>query len=359
MVSVPGRSLDTVRRSIKAKVIYNPNSGRTDLSAAQLMEVITRLQAWRIVPEVYLVHPKSNVPAVVSDAIRRGFRLVIACGGDGTVDSVMGALVGTPATLGIIPTGTRNNVALSLDIPRNNIAEAVSLLRRGRRLRVDVGVAQSGHASRYFLEAATVGLISALYPAADDIQHGNLARIGDLLATLVSMPIAEIHLSMDDGRQKVVTQGHIVLAANMPYFGANFQVAPDISFEDGLLDVLLYSNLTKLDLIGYAVQMAGGGTGDPRIRHYRVKSMVVRTVPRMPVMADGFLLGEGPLKVSIRRHGLAVMAGVAALANIAKPEEPAHEGIVDGYVNKTARSTKRAGRRPRRAPHSAWPSAGG
>jgi YegS/Rv2252/BmrU family lipid kinase len=330
MASIPGRSLDTVRRSIKAKVIFNPASGRPDLSPAQLMELMTRLQAWRIVPEVTLVHPKSNLAAVAGDAIRRGIRLIIACGGDGTVDSVMGALVGTPATLGIIPTGTRNNVALSLGIPRNNVAEAVSLLRRGRRLRVDVGIAQSGRSFRYFLEAGTVGLISALYPAADDIQHGNLARIGDLLATLVAMPAAEIKLNLDGGREKIETQGHIVLVANMPYFGANFQVVPDISFTDGLLDVLVYSNLTKLELIGYAVQIAGGGAGDPRIRHYRVKSMVVRTVPQMPLMADGYFLGEGALKVSVRRHGLAVMAGAGALANLTRPEEPARESTIDG-----------------------------
>ncbi|HEX9012619.1 MAG TPA: diacylglycerol kinase family protein, partial [Anaerolineaceae bacterium] len=291
--------------------------GRLDQSPAQLMEILTHMQAWHILPEVAIIHAESRLEEVVADALERGIRLVVIGGGDGTIDSAVGALAGTDAVLGVIPIGTRNNIALSLDIPTNDIAEAVAILRRGRRLRLDVGSAHSGHNRRPFLEASSVGLISALYPAADDIQHGNLARIGDLLGTLVSMPAAEIHLDVDEGQQLMTAQGHIVLVANMPFFGANFHLADDISFDDGLLDVFVYSNLTKLDLIGYAVQMAGGIPEDPRVQHFRARSLLIRTLPRMPVMADGFSLGEGPLKVSVQHEGLNVMAGVAAHARSA------------------------------------------
>ncbi len=294
------------------------------------MEVIARLEAWQIVPEVYLVHANSNLKAVTEDAIRQGIRLIVVCGGDGTVDGVMGAMIGTPATLGIIPTGTRNNIALSLDIPMNNIADAVSILRRGRRLTIDVGQVESGGSKRYFLEGCTVGLISALYPAADDIQHGNLARIGDLLATLVAMPLAEMKLNVDDGREEVAAQAHIVLVTNLPYFAVNLRIAPDISFVDGLLDVLVYSNLTKLDLIGYAMQIAGGVAADPRIQHYQVKSLTVQTLPVMPVIADGFSLGEGPVRVSVCQRSLSVMAGITALARLNPPVEPDEEGRLHG-----------------------------
>ena len=297
------------RTAPSAKLIFNPASGRPDQSPAQLVEILTHLQAWRYRTEVTVVRPGLDLDQVARDAIRRGFRLIVVAGGDGTVDSVAGALVGTQAILGIIPTGTRNNIAISLGIPLNHIGRAVAVLCRGRRTHLDVGCARSGHTQRYFVEASTVGLISALYPAADEIQHGNLTHIGDLFATWVSMPAGEIRLNLDDGREKLVTQGHIVLAANMPYFGANFHLAPDIAFDDGLLDIFVYSNLNKLDLIGYAVQMAGGIPEDDRVLHFRVRSMVVHTEPHMPVMADGHMLGDTPLKVSILRHGLAVMAG--------------------------------------------------
>jgi diacylglycerol kinase family enzyme len=302
---------------MRAKLIFNPSSGRMEQSAGQLVDILTEMQAWHIIPEVYLIHPRSQVKAVVRDAIDRGIRLIVVSGGDGTIDSVVDTLVGTNARLGIIPTGTRNNVAMSLDIPVGNIPEAVSLLRRGRSLRVDVGYATSGHAKRYFFEAASIGLISALYPAADDIQHGNLARIGDLLTTLVGMPVAEMHLKLDDGVQKIVTQAHVVLIGNMPFFATNLRLSQDVSFIDGLLDVFVFSNLTKLDLLGYAVQVVGGGPTDPRVQHFQVRNLEVRALPRMPVMADGFMLGEGPLRVSVRRHALAVMAAQTALAKLA------------------------------------------
>lgn len=313
------------QRPLRAKLIFNPTSGRIDQSPGQLVEILSHLEAWHILPEVYLIHPKSDVTEVVKDAISRGIHLIIASGGDGTIDSVADAVVGTDARLGIIPIGTRNNVALSLDIP-TNIPEAVALLRRGRILRVDMGRVHSGHSRRHFLEVASIGLVSALFPAADDVQHGNLARLGDLLATLVNMPPAEMSLKLDDGSQKINAQAHVVLISNMPYLGTNLRLSHEVSYIDGLLDVFLFSNLTKLDLIGYAVQAVGGAPTDPRIQHFHVRNLEMRTNPRMPVMADGIDLGEGPLRVSVQRHGLAVMASHSALAKMAERDQVPVEG---------------------------------
>ncbi|HEX7974795.1 MAG TPA: diacylglycerol kinase family protein [Anaerolineales bacterium] len=295
-------------RPLRAKLIFNPASGRPDESARQLVEIITHLQHWQIMAEVLLVFPETDVPEAVRQAVRQGFNLVIASGGDGTIDNVAGALVGTTATLGIIPTGTRNNVAYSLGIP-SDIQAAVRLLRMGRRNRVDIGRAVCGQNSRWFLEAVSVGLLSALFPAADDIQHGHLERIGDLLSTLVNAPAAEIRLRLDGNRNWITAQGHMVLISNMPYLGAHYQIASNVSFNDNRLDVLIYANLSKLDLIGYAVQATSGIPEDARIQRFQVRRLDVSSEPPLPVMADGFMLGEGPLNVTLRRQGLAVMVG--------------------------------------------------
>ena len=69
--------------------------------------------------------------------------MFVVCGGDGTILAVAEALIGTRATLGIIPTGTQNDVALSLGIPAD-VPAAIALLRTGRRIKVDVGLAASG-----------------------------------------------------------------------------------------------------------------------------------------------------------------------------------------------------------------------
>lgn len=290
------------------KLIFNPISGTSTESPAQLMEIVRQIQADGLIPEVYLFQPGDDLNQVVKDALHRGFRSFVVSGGDGTIDTVAGALMGSRATLGIIPTGTQNNVALSLGIPFADIPSAVSLLTQGERIKVDMGTATCNAFRQPFLEACSVGLLSALFPAADDIQHGNLMRIGDLLSTLVTFPPAEMHLTLDH-HEEIHTQGHVVLVGNMPFVGPHFHVDPECQFDDGLLEVLVFANLNKLELLGSAVQIAGGGPQDPRIQRYHVRSVTIDTQPPMPVLVDGFPLGEGPLSISVNRQTLRVIAG--------------------------------------------------
>lgn len=301
---------------LRTQLIFNPVSGAPGSSPGQLLAILTEMQAWNMIPEVLLVDPNIDLAGPVRDALRRGIRMFVVSGGDGTVDTVAGVLIGTRATLGVIPTGTRNNVALSLRIP-GDIPSAVALLRTGLRTKIDVGVAACGDIRRHFLEACSVGLLSALFPAADDIQHGNLARVGDLLSALVASPIAEIDLLLDR-RHAVRAQAHIVLIGNMPYVGPNYQIAASLdAHTDGLLDVLVFAELSKLELIGNVVPFTGAGLDDPRIQRYLVRQLRVLTNPEMPVLVDGFTLGEGPLHVSIHPRSLAVIAGLPT------PEPPA------------------------------------
>ena len=174
-------------------------------SPRQLASILDEMQSQAIRPEVFMVRPNSRVGAVVKNAIARGIKLIVVAGGDGTIDSVAGTMVGSSATLGIIPTGTRNNLALSLGIP-SSIADAVALLREGRRLKIDVGNVRSGRTSRWFVEAATLGLLSDLYPVADDIQHGDLTQIGNLLGTFISSTPSRLRVVLD-GRERVRRRG--------------------------------------------------------------------------------------------------------------------------------------------------------
>ena len=188
--------------------------------------MIHEMQAWKLVPEAFLVEAGCDLPGVVQDALAQGIRMFVVCGGDGTISAVAGILAGTLqcATLGIIPIGTQNNTALSLGIP-TDIPAAIAILRTGRRIKVDVGMAtyqasspEGGEITTPFLEVCSVGLISTLFPSVDDVQHGNLARVGDFLTTLVGSAPAEIHLVLDD-KQEVRSLGHVVLVSNMPFIG--------------------------------------------------------------------------------------------------------------------------------------------
>ncbi len=307
------KTRSTNKHRMRAKLIFNPSAGAARASPVDIVDVIHEMQTWKLVPEAYLVEPGCDLPKVVQDAIAQGIRMFVVCGGDGTISAVARTLAGTPATLGIIPIGTQNNTALSLDLPED-ISAAIAILRTGRRIKVDVGMATCGNKNTPFLEVCSVGLISTLFPSADDIQHGNLARVGDFLATLATSPPAEIHMILDNN-QEIHNLGHVVLVSNMPYIGLHYQVGSAASFNDGLLDVLFFADLSKLDLLEYVFRGVGvGKPEDARIQHFHVRRVDIDTHPAMPVMADGSALGEGLVRIEVRRHVLAVMVGGTAPA---------------------------------------------
>jgi YegS/Rv2252/BmrU family lipid kinase len=311
-------------RRMRAKLIFNPSAGAARGSPIEIVDVIHEMQAWKLVPEAFLVEPGCDLAVVVQNALAQGIRMFVVCGGDGTILAVAGALTGTRATLGIIPAGTQNNVALSLGIP-SDMPAAIAILRTGRRIKVDMGMAACGQIVRPFLLACMAGLASAIFPSADDIQHGNLARIGDFLAALVASPPAEMHLVLDN-KQEIHTQGHVALVSNMPYIGLHFQVSPAAAFDDGLLDVLIFTDLSKMELLGYAAQkVVGVGTEDPRIQHFQARRVDMDTQPAMPVLADGLEMGEGPLHITVQRHALAVMVGESASDAAPDPGEISEE----------------------------------
>ena len=159
-----------------------------------------------------------------------------------------------------------------------------------------------------------MGLVSELFPFFDDIQHGSLVKSGELLATLAASPPAEIHLLLNV-KMEIHDKGYVVLVSNMPFIGFHFQLGSAAAFRDGLLDVLFFADLSKLDLLNQAFRGVGvGKPEDSRIRHFHVRSVDIDTHPAMPVMADGSALGEGRVRIEAQRHVLGVMAGSPVLA---------------------------------------------
>ena len=292
---------------LRAKLIFNAGSGKLEESPQQLASILSEMQDQQILPEVYTVRPDSQLETVVNDAIKAGIKLIVVAGGDGTIDSVVGAMVGTDATLGIIPTGTRNNVAFNLGIT-GDIANSVALLRQGKRLKIDVGQVHCGYFRRWFLEGVAVGLLSDLYPMADNIQHGDLAQIGGLLSTLVSAIPSKLRIKLDKNKRLDLTT-HMLLIANMSFIGPHFQISPDVSFKDSHLDVFTFSDMSKINMISYAVLSRGALLEDADNKHYRAKHIKIVSDPPMSILADGVLFGQGSFSLDIHPRALKVIAG--------------------------------------------------
>lgn len=289
------------------KLIFNSSSGANNESPVQLTSIIHELQALAFVPETYLINPGCDLSGTIKEAITQGIEMFVVCGGDGTVSSVARELYGKNVTLGIIPTGTQNNVAFSLGIPFD-IPSAARLLRTGSRMKVDVGMVSCGNNEMPFIEVCSVGLLSTVFSSADEIQHGNLLKINDFLTKFIATKPGEIHLLLDDEKE-IQGTGHLVLISNMPYIIRHFEVGSVDSLHDGLLDILLLADMSKLDLVGYAIDGEKlNKSEDSRIQRYRVRKVQILSTPLMPVMADGLDLGKGQVCVEVRHAALTMIA---------------------------------------------------
>lgn len=313
---------------IYAKLIANPGAGKP-AETAKNVELATRyLKQNGIEIDVALAKPKEEATPLAKQAVKDRYKIIIAMGGDGTLEAVLRGMVGSKVRLGIIPTGTANNMAKSLGIPAN-LEEACALIASQNTRKLDVGQVKLKNAKKlYFFELTTIGLVAALYPDAHKVQDGALTKIKDVAMTIIHQEIQpKVYLTLDD-ESKIKVETMLVVVSNTPMFGNNFLVAPQASLQDGLLDISVYPNFSKAELIAYYARVMNEGYADnEKIQRYRARKVEIKTSPKMDVMADGVMLGKGKVEVKSRPGALWVItpddsAAPAALQKDVSEELP-------------------------------------
>jgi len=283
---------------VQAKLIANPGAGKPEESAKQL-ELATRyLQGHDIEVNVALAKPKEEATPLAKQAVKDGYDIVIAMGGDGTLEAVMRGMVGGKTPMGIIPTGTQNNIAKSLGIP-TDMEEACTLIASRDIRKLDVGQVKVKNGKKlFFFELTAIGLVAVLYPKANKLADGKLSKLKDVALTLIHQePEPEVFLTLDD-ESKIKVKTMLVVVSNAPMFGANFLVAPDASVKDGFLDVSVYPNFSKTEILAYYAKIRSEGiSANEKVQRYRASKLEIKTNPKMDVMADGVMLGRGKVEI--------------------------------------------------------------
>lgn len=306
--------------SKRALLIANPGSGKASGRTALIEQVTGFLQEQGVKVDVAIAKPKEEAIPIASRAVKKGYKVVIAMGGDDTVEAVIRGVTGSKTQLGIIPAGTANNLAKSLGIPADP-QEACALIATGHVRKLDMGQIQVKKGKKFhFFEMAAVGIVAALYPDAEDIRKGELSKIKDAVVTFLNHETKpKVSLTLD-GESKITVETMLVTISNVPLIGLNFLVDPDASVDDGLLDISVYPDFSKRELIAYFGKvMNEGHTSDGTIQRYRTRKLKIKTSPKLVVMSDGTMLGKGTVRIKVLPGALRVIAPEPG-AGLEKPQ---------------------------------------
>lgn len=259
-------------------VVFNPASGSAP-DVDELREVLGT--------EVELSPTTESDPGTgqAADAVERGSTVVFACGGDGTVRAVLESLVGTDATLGILPFGTGNLLASNLGLPAGLAAFDAGAASAGGHRRIDVGRA-NGEA---FAVMAGVGFDAEMMadtPGRMKQRMGTLAYVISALRHLRD-PLARTVVEVD-GRTWFSGRSAMVLVGNFGTITGGIDVFPDARPDDGRLEVLVVSTSTLREWLSVAWRiLRRSSLKTAPARRTSGSKIVVRTSPPRPWEVDG------------------------------------------------------------------------
>ncbi len=297
---------------MRTMLVYNPTAGQAEALESEIAAAIAvwRAHGWQV----------DRQPTTCSGDGRRlarlaaesGYDLVIAAGGDGTINEVVNGLVGTATALAPLPLGTMNVWARELGLPLQPRAAAAALLDWNPR-RIDLGKA----GDRYFLLMAGIGFDAAITAA---VGAAEKRRLGALAYVLRGFEIA---LRIRGARTRLVLDGRtvkgrvlMVLVGNSQLYGGLVKITHRASIDDGLLDVCVIYGDNVLSALRHTLAILRRRySHDPQIAYYRARTIQISARPRLPVQVDGDPIGQTPMTFEV------VPGALSALLPPSPPED--------------------------------------
>jgi diacylglycerol kinase (ATP) len=286
----------------RAILIVNPAAGQRHAEDGDLADCVRLLAAAGF--DIDRRETGTDGPTsadLAKGALAEGFRVVLVAGGDGTVAPAAIALLGSEATLGILPFGTYMNIANGLGIPLKPIDAARVIAQRNVK-RSDVGEV----AGKVFFETCGIGIDADMFGAARLAERG---RWGPALRRVVRWATANSHsveISVDGKaeRHRVLQ----ILVVNSPYYGWALPVVPNADMTDGVLEVAIFPRKGRLDLFKWMATIWHTGRPGKPPRVLRGKVIEIASREAVPVHADGQIAGRLPVTVRCCEGALRVFA---------------------------------------------------
>lgn len=306
-------------RETQAKVIVNPVAGSRSVGR-EWLRIADQLRRLGISFDHEITEYSGHAMEIARRSAEDGYSCLIVVGGDGTVsEAANGILCSTRSSaiaLGIVSVGTAHAFASSLGIGQD-YADAFSNLTGQNRTLIDVGVVRCWHegkpVERFFVNEASVGFPASVVDAWRYLPPRLGRRSNLLLRTVVG------YMSLVKHRNKTLSlrKGNVVesircaslVMANGRYFADGMQMAPSASLDDGLLDVVIFGDMTRWELLKVKPAIYRGS----HIKHSKVTvqkttAISIESEDQFYVEADGDIIGNGPASFWVIPNALRVMA---------------------------------------------------
>ncbi len=283
---------------MKSLLVTNPGSRCGDKG---IEEIEARLQRWG---ELVRVNPEQpeDLPEAILEHGKQVDQIILG-GGDGTVNLALDALLEVDRPLGLLPMGTANDLARSLNIP-DDLEQALNIVLRGHQRRIDIAFANDVS----FINAIGMGLGPQMTREMDSETKAQFGVVAYLVGIVRAFHKQRgFAAQVDGGSCRFDGRFLQITVANGIHYGGGMTVAEDAKIDDGLLDVLLVPEQSRLALLASALRFRLGQTRDAdNLVHRRCKALRIETDPPLAITADGEFLAETPVECKVRRHALAV-----------------------------------------------------
>jgi YegS/Rv2252/BmrU family lipid kinase len=299
----------------KTVVIVNPRSGG-GLSEKRWASVVGAISDGMGAFDTRFTEAPGHARALAHEEAKRGRRLVVAVGGDGTISEVADGLVaaGGDTEMGVIPRGTGGDFRRSLGI-ENELFSAAEHVRKSKARKVDVGrvsfVTHDGNeSSRHFLNVTSVGFSSVVAQRANQGSKrlgGRVSFLSAVVNSLLTYDNAEVSVSVDGGEARRMT---LLLAAvgNGRYFGGGMKICPEAVLDDGYFDLVTVGDLGRLEVLAKIHRIySGNHLSMKEVRSVRCRRLQLAPAdPKgdIPLEIDGETPGRLPARFEILEGAL-------------------------------------------------------
>ncbi|HJV47419.1 MAG TPA: diacylglycerol kinase [Bacillota bacterium] len=278
----------------RARLIYNPSSGREEF-VKKLPEILDMFEQAGYETSCHATKGPGDATLAAQRAIQRGFDLIIAAGGDGTLYEVVNGMAerkGRPP-LGIIPAGTTNDFARAIGLPIRNVQKACEEIINGVPQPIDIGKIND----KYFINIAGFGALTDLTYEVPSKLKTILGQLAYYMKGIEKLPfIRPSQVRIETEFRVIEEEIMLFLISNSNSVGGLEKLAPHADLSDGKFDCIIVRKTTLPEFIRIASRVIKGDhIKEPDVIYFQTKRLKATSTANVMINLDGELGGELPI----------------------------------------------------------------